>query len=90
MTHCIPIRIKIVWWGLVIATCISLGVSKSSSASTPDHRYAAAAVLAIAFLKARYIAMDFMEARHAQPVLRWTLEVWFLLFGSLSVALVVI
>lgn len=89
MTTFVPRRTVVVWWFLVIATCLSLGIGQLNIGSALEHRYGAAMVVAIAFAKARYIATDFMEVRHAQPKLRWLVEAWFLVFGSLSVALVV-
>jgi hypothetical protein len=67
-------RVSAVWFALVAATFISWelghGVGFQSS------RLASCAVIAIAFLKARYVIMDFMEIRHAPRYMRLIGEIW--------------
>lgn len=45
------------------------------------------ATLAIAYVKARLVILDFMELRHAPPLWRCLLEGWLLLISGLILAL---
>ncbi len=66
-------RLTIVWAALVAATCVSWSVG--------------AAALAIAFVKVRYIGLEFMELRGADAVLRGLFEAYVLVVGATLLAL---
>lgn len=51
----------------------------------PDPRWIGAAVLAIAFVKARLIVVHYMEAKHAALPIRVAFEAW--VWGSAAVVL---
>lgn len=84
MTDLFRHRSTVVWIGLVVATLASwvLGTPTSRGIQT-----ATAGALAIAFLKVRYVGLDFMEIRGAAALLRAAFEAWVLLVGGTVVAL---
>jgi len=67
-----PARVAVVWLVLLAATLLSW----ESAHSSGEYRVASAAVLLIAFLKARLIGLEFMELRAAPRVLRFIFEAW--------------
>ena len=67
-----PTRVAVTWLVLLAATLLSW----ESAHSSGDYRLASAAVLLIAFLKARLIGLEFMELRGAPRVLRFIFEAW--------------
>jgi len=75
MSRLIRDRITLVWLGLVLASCISWETG-SGSALALDASMLGALVLAIAFVKARYIMLEFMELRHAPLWMRLAAEAW--------------
>ena len=62
-----------VWLGLTLATLLSYAIVDGGLLPRP---LATVAVLAIAFAKARYIGLDFMELRGAPRALRIAYEAW--------------
>ena len=77
MTDLFRHRTVTVWGALVAATCVSWTLGASHGART-----AAAATLVIAFVKVRYVGLEFMELRDAHPVLRRLFEAWVVLVGT--------
>jgi hypothetical protein len=69
------VRITAVWLLLVIATLVSW----ESAQAGGDHRLTTSAVLFIAFVKVRFIGLDFMELRGAPRPLRTIFELWLLI-----------
>ena len=76
-------RLHRLWLVLVVATTASwlLGTSREIRIGQET----AAIVLAIAFLKVRWIGLDFMELRYAPRPLRLFFEAWVLVVGSVVV-----
>jgi hypothetical protein len=68
-------RITLVWLGLVLATCLSWETG-SDLAFAGDIRSLGGVVLVIAFIKVRYVMLEFMELRHAPLVMRLFAEGW--------------
>jgi hypothetical protein len=68
-------RITAVWLLLVLATLFSWESAHVGS----DHRLSTSIVLAIAFIKARFVGLEFMELREAPPPLRLIFEAWVVL-----------
>jgi hypothetical protein len=66
-------RTVIVWGGLSLASVLSYWIGESAGSGRVA---ATAAVLGIAFAKARYIGLDFMELRHAPRAMRIAFEAW--------------
>lgn len=66
-------RITLVWLGLVLATLASW---ETVAAFAADPRNLGAIALAIAFIKVRYITLEFMELRGAPLAMRLFAECW--------------
>lgn len=75
MREVIKLRISAIWFALVLATCLSWE-SVQGFAWAQDPRLATTTVIAIAFVKVRFVALDFMELRHAPLALRLFFEFW--------------
>jgi hypothetical protein len=78
-------RITWVWCGLAAATALSWEMGHGYGFQDP--RQAGVAILVVAFLKVRFVILDFMEIRHAPRAMRVIAEVWVV---SLCTALVVL
>jgi hypothetical protein len=70
-----------IWLLLVVATVFSLSLFEESN-STHSSRYVGLAVIAIAFIKVRFIGLDFMELRRAPIPLRAAFEIWLLVIAG--------
>ena len=68
-------RITAVWLLLVLATLFSW----ESAHVGNDHRLSSSIVLVIAFIKVRFVGLEFMELRHAPLPLRLIFELWVIL-----------
>ena len=68
-------RITAVWVLLVLATLFSW----ESAHVGNDHRLSSSIVLVIAFIKVRFVGLEFMELRHAPLPLRLIFELWVIL-----------
>jgi hypothetical protein len=66
-------RVTVVWLGLVAATGLSW---ESAHLDAADVRLLTSAVLVVAFVKVRYIGLEFMDLRHAPVALRFIFEAW--------------
>jgi hypothetical protein len=77
-------RVTRVWLGLLAATVVSW---EFGHASFGDPRNAGVVILAIAFLKVRFVILDFMELRHAPLGMRLAGEAWAICVGSVLIAL---
>ena len=76
-------RIAAVWLLLVAATWFS----SSSAHGAADHPLATRAVLVVAFVKARFVGLEFMELRAAPLPLRAIFEAWVVLACTALLAL---
>jgi predicted membrane channel-forming protein YqfA (hemolysin III family) len=74
-------RMVAIWLFLVAATVFSLSLFEEFN-STEARRYVGVAVIGIAFVKVRFIGLDFMELRRAQVPLRLAFEVWLLVIAG--------
>lgn len=74
-------RLSFFWALLIAATMLSavlghgIGIENAKLAST--------AVIVVAFIKARYVILEFMELRHAPLFFRAFAEVWAVLICTL-------
>jgi hypothetical protein len=68
-------RITLVWLALMLATCLSW---ETGTDLLPIRNMATLGtiVLVIAFVKVRYIMLEFMELRHAPLAMRLIVECW--------------
>lgn len=80
-------RVSSVWLLLVASTLLSWQLGHGYGFDTG--RQAGAAILAITFIKVRYVMLDFMELRHAPPWMRRAAEVWALGIAALLIGLFV-
>lgn len=78
-------RITFVWLALLIATCLSWETGDNTLLEL-DHRVVSSIVLSIAFLKVRFVVLDFMELRHAPLSMRLLAEAWPLLIAIALIA----
>lgn len=77
-------RLGLVWLGLVLATVVSflLGTDHGLSGEQA-HKVGVCILLAIAFVKVRFIGMEFMELRDAPLVLKGVFYFWLLATGGM-------
>ena len=83
MTLSARTRITAVWMFLVVATLVSW----ESAQVARDRRLAISTVLVIAFVKVRFIGMEFMDLRTAPLPLRLAFELWLVVVCSALLAL---
>jgi Prokaryotic Cytochrome C oxidase subunit IV len=86
MADLIKSRITLVWALLVVVTCLSWS-STQGSGWLSDPRIATSLVMLIAFLKVRYILLEFMETREAPLWLRVTCEAWVVVVCAAIIAM---
>lgn len=84
-------RTTAVWGGLVLATLVSWALSAEHAWDSETGRtVATVGILAVAFVKVRFVGLDFMELRRAPLPLRLIFEAWVLsVFTVLAVLYVV-
>jgi hypothetical protein len=73
-------RITAIWLLLVLATILSWGTALR--AGQDSARLASVTVIAVAFIKVRFVVLDFMELRTAPLPLRLVFEGWLLIVGG--------
>jgi hypothetical protein len=76
-------RVTAIWGVLVLATVLSWIAGTGHG----DAGLRNAAVIAIALIKARFVALDFMEARSAPLAPRLFIEAWVLVLGAMLIAI---
>ena len=80
------VRITFVWMVLILATGLSWQFGHGFGFGDNYH-YATAAILVIAFIKIRFVFLDFMELRTAPLPLRITFELWALIVCATLIGL---
>jgi hypothetical protein len=70
-----------IWLFLVGATVFSLSLFEEFN-STDARRYVGFTVIGVAFVKVRFIGLDFMELRRAPAPLRLAFEAWLLVIAG--------
>lgn len=75
MGEIMRLRVTAVWVLLIAATCLSWDAAQNLGWVEND-RLTTSAVMIVAFLKARFILLDFMELRQAPVPLRLIAEAW--------------
>lgn len=68
-------RATVVWLALVAATGLSWEFGHGLGFGD-QYRYATVVVVLIAFVKVRFVFLEFMELRHAPAALRAAFEAW--------------
>ena len=74
-------RATAVWLALVAATGLSWEFGHGLGFGA-NFRHATIAVIVLAFIKARFVFIEFMELRHAPRVLRAAFEAWAVVTGA--------
>ncbi len=74
MASLVRSRITLVWFLLVAATAISWEMGHG--AGFDDLRYASIAIIVVAFIKVRFVILDFMEIRTAPLFMRIIGATW--------------
>lgn len=67
-------RTTLIWFVLVAATALSWEVGHGFGLH--GARQAGIAIIVVAFIKVRFVLLDFMEVRHAPLPMRAAAEVW--------------
>ena len=78
-------RITLVWFVLVAATALSWEMGHG--VGLHDLRQASVAIIVVAFIKVRFVILDFMEIRHAPIWMRIVGEAWTVLVCAALVLL---
>jgi hypothetical protein len=68
-------RLMAIWLLLVGATLLSIEIVNGLIPGSSSHAVAVA-VLIVAFVKVRFVGLEFMELRYAPAIARWVFEVW--------------
>lgn len=80
------LRINVVWLLLVVATILSFAMEWLIDIGDGSlSRYSAIPILAIAFIKVRFVILDFMELRDSPIVLRLVNELWIIATGAILI-----
>lgn len=75
MKKVFPTYETFIWAFLVVVTCLSWKITDGFELFG-DRRIVACAILIIAFIKTRFVLLDFMELRHAPTIGRLFGELW--------------
>lgn len=75
MKQSLPRYETFVWAMLLIVSCLSWEIASGLNIFG-DVRYVTSAVLVIAFIKTRFVLLDFMELEHAPLAARLFAELW--------------
>lgn len=67
-------RITLIWLLLVAATALSWEMGHGGGFD--DVRHAGVAIIVVAFVKVRFVILDFMEIRNAPQFMRIICETW--------------
>lgn len=86
MSELITSRVTIVWLMLVLATAISWGATHD--VGDIGVRAATVAALIMAFVKVRFVVLDFMELRTAPWLYRMFFEAWIVVIGAALILIV--
>jgi hypothetical protein len=74
MKHLLRSRATVIWLLLVSATVVSWNLGHGVGSF--NVRDASLAIIVVAFLKVRFVILDFMEIRHAPLLMRIASEAW--------------
>ncbi len=85
MSSLIFSRVTLVWFLLVAATAISWEMGHG--VGFKDLHHASTAIIVIAFIKVRYVILDFMEIRHAPIWMRAVGVAWVVVVCTVLVVL---
>lgn len=87
MTALLKTPVTVVWALLVSATVVSWALGADHGIAVGSQRAASVLVIAIAFIKVRFVGLYFMEVRDAPVPLRVALEVYCIAVCSLVIGM---
>ena len=90
MTTLLRTPASIVWLVLVAATAFSWSLGTEHGLGSDAQELASIAILAVAFIKVRFIGLYFMELRESPVVLRGLFEGYCVVVGTLVMSLFVL
>ncbi|GAB3390389.1 cytochrome C oxidase subunit IV family protein [Amycolatopsis echigonensis] len=90
MREFVPLRVFLVWVVLVVATAASWWLGADHPLAGVAGHAGSALVVVIAFVKVRYVGLDFMDLRSAPAPLRLAFTLWIVSAGVATVALVLV
>lgn len=85
MANLLRTRLTAIWLVLLAVTLFSWQMGHGAAGLGP--RLSAAAILVAAFVKARFVLLDFMELRNAPLLLRAVIEVWAVVMCAVLIVL---
>ena len=85
MANLLRTRLTAIWLVLLAVTLFSWQMGHGAGKLGP--RLSAAAILVAAFVKARFVLLDFMELRNAPLLLRAVIEVWAVVMCAVLIVL---
>lgn len=85
MQHLLRSRVTCVWLLLVAATIVSWELGHG--VGVHELRYASVAIIVVAFIKVRFVILDFMEIRNAPLPMRIAGEAWMVVICTTLVTL---
>jgi Prokaryotic Cytochrome C oxidase subunit IV len=86
MKNVLPVYDTLVWVFLILVTCASWQITGGLELFG-DRRIVASAILLIAFVKVRFVLLDFMDLKHAPLPARLFAEAWWAANSVLLLAL---
>ncbi|MBI2799260.1 MAG: cytochrome C oxidase subunit IV family protein [Gammaproteobacteria bacterium] len=86
MESIFSLKVTPLWIILILATAVSWEFGHGFGFGS-HHNYATVAVVLIAFIKVRFVFLDFMELRAAPLPLRLAFESWAVLVGGTIIGL---
>lgn len=90
MTTLLRTPASVVWLVLVAATAFSWSLGTEHGLGSDAQELASIAILAVAFIKVRFIGLYFMELRESPVVLRGLFEGYCVVVGTLVMSLFVL
>ncbi|MBT8340354.1 MAG: cytochrome C oxidase subunit IV family protein [Desulfatitalea sp.] len=78
-------RVTLIW--LILAGATLLSWEMGHGAGFDDIRYASTSIIAIVFIKIRFVILEFMELRHAPVPVRVAAEAWVVVVGTVLIVL---
>lgn len=79
-------RISLIWGLLILATLAAYSLGHGTAVGV-SLRSATVVIIVIAFIKVRYVMLEFMELRCAPLALRMLAEAWIVLIGATLITL---
>jgi hypothetical protein len=76
MAELLRSRITLIWLLLIGATILSWESVRAAGRGGGDYTWSTVTVMVVAFIKVRFVGLEFMELRSAPLILRAMFEIW--------------